>query len=201
MVRSLGEAPGDLIYLPFTQSDVPLASFVAKTTGSPDEMVRSLVAAGREIDPGMWVWEAKTMARHLAVSRLPAQAAAFVLSVFGVLALGLAVIGLYGVVRFAVATRTREVGIRMALGADAATVVRSLASSGMRLVALGCGLGLALSLLVTRPLGGLLFGVETSDPVTFIAAPLLLGVTALIAAYLPARRASRVNPVVALRSD
>jgi ABC-type antimicrobial peptide transport system permease subunit len=123
------------------------------------------------------------------------------LFVFAILALALAAIGLYGVVSYVVSTRTDEVGIRMALGANTAAVVRLLVTSGTRLVLLGSGIGLAVSLLVTRSISGLLFGIDAFDPITFVAAPLVLGVTALLAAYLPAYRASRVDPVIALRTD
>ena len=118
---------------------------------------------------------------------------------FAVITLTLAAIGLYGVVSYGVAQRTREVGIRMELGADTARVVRLLTSSALKLVLVGGAIGLAASLIVARLLGGLLFGGETFDPVTFVAVPLVLGLTALAAAYLPARRAARLNPVTALR--
>ena len=118
---------------------------------------------------------------------------------FAAIALTLAAIGLYGVVSYGVAQRTREVGIRMALGADTARVVRLLTSSALKLVLVGGAIGLAASLIVARLLGGLLFGGETFAPVTFVAVPLVLGLTALAAAYLPARRAARLNPVTALR--
>lgn len=100
---------------------------------------------------------------------------------------------------YGVAQRTREVGIRMALGADTVRVVRLLTSSTLRLAMLGGGIGLVASLVVARLLGSLLFGGETFDPVTFVAVPLVPGLTAVAAAYLPARRATRLNPVTALR--
>ena len=141
------------------------------------------------------------MNRHLAVIRLPAQLGAFVLSVFAVLALALAVIGLYGVVSYSVASRTREVGIRMALGANASAITRQLAGDGVRLVLIASVVGLALALLVSRLLGNLLVGSQTTDLAAFLGAPLVLCATALLASYLPARRASRADPVAALRAD
>ena len=104
-------------------------------------------------------------------------------------------------VSYAVATRTREVGIRIALGADAAAIRRLLTTSGVRLVVVGGAIGLAVSLLATRWLSGLLFGIDAFDPIAFVGAGLLLGATSLVAADLPARRASRVDPVTALRSE
>jgi ABC-type antimicrobial peptide transport system permease subunit len=160
-----------------------------------------MLATLRELDPEAWVWEAKTMEEHLAIVLLPARLSAILLVVFAVLALTLASIGLYGVVSYAVSQRTREMGIRMSLGADAGTVIRMLTGSGMKLVAVGGVLGLALALLVARLLSQLLFGVGAFDPVTFVAVPALLGGVALLAAYFPARRASRVDPVSALRAE
>jgi ABC-type antimicrobial peptide transport system permease subunit len=100
-----------------------------------------------------------------------------------------------------VSQRTREVGIRIALGADAGDVVTLLTTNGLKLVAIGSVVGLGVAVLVTRLLSGLLFGVDAFDVTTFVAVPLVLGATAVLAAYLPARRASRVNPVNALRSE
>ena len=131
--------------------------------------------------------------------RLPQQLSAFVRSAFGVLAL--AGVGLYGVVSYSVARGTREIGIRMALDADSSRVVRLLGAGGLRLVVIGGGLGLVLAVTLTRLLGGLLFEIDALDPLTFVGVPLVFGAAALLAAYLPARRASRVNPVAALRTD
>ena len=200
-VRTLGETPRNMIYLPYSQQFVRSVTIVARTSVDPQRTALALVAAGREEDPNFWVWEAKTMTRHLALMLLPAQLSAFILSAFGVLALALSAIGLYGVVSYGVAQRTREVGIRMALGADSRTMVRLLAVSGLKLVAVGGAIGLILALVVTRLLGGLLFGIDTVDPLTFVGVPLVLGATAVFAAYLPARRALRINPVAALRTE
>jgi ABC-type antimicrobial peptide transport system permease subunit len=141
------------------------------------------------------------MTEHLSLSRLPSQIAAFLLSAFGVMALALASVGLYGMVRYTAAMRTREVGIRMALGAEAAVVTRLLAARGLRLVLVGSAIGVAASLLVARFLGTMLYGGNVFDPLAFAGAPLVLGAAAWLAAYLPARRASRVDPLSALRSE
>jgi ABC-type antimicrobial peptide transport system permease subunit len=126
---------------------------------------------------------------------------AFLLSAFAVMAMALASIGIYGMVRHMVAMRTREVGIRMALGADAGGVARLLASHGLRLVLFGGAIGLATSLLAARVLSTMLFGLGTFDTAALIGAPAVLGLTAWLAAWLPARRASRVDPIAALRSE
>jgi macrolide transport system ATP-binding/permease protein len=198
-VRTIGEAPGLMVYRPFSQQWSPNFTVLATTTMDAEQTAVTLMSVEREVDPDLWVWETKTMARHLGVMLLPARLSAFLLSVFAVLALTLASIGLYGVVSYGVAQRTREVGIRMALGADTTQVVRLLTSSAVRLVLVGGAIGLVTSLVATRLLGSLLFGGQTFDPVTFVAVPLVLGLTAVGAAYVPARRAARLNPVTALR--
>ena len=200
-VRQLGEPPRNMVYLPYSQRFTPSLTVVARTSLDPERTALALLAAGRALDPDLRVLETKTMDRHLALMRLPQRLSAFVLSAFGVLALALASVGLYGVVSYGVARRTREIGIRKALGADGPRVVRLLVAGGLKLVVLGGALGLALAFAATRLLGGLLFEVDALDPLTFVGVPLVLGAAALLAAWLAARRASRVSPMVALRDD
>jgi putative ABC transport system permease protein len=201
-VRSLAETPRDVVYEPYTQGQgSPMFHFVVRTATDPDRISPALAAATREIDPALQVVQSTTMAQHLAMSRLPSQMGAFMLSVFAAMAIALAVIGVYGLVRYTVAMRTREVGIRLALGADATGVARLLATHGLRLVLVGGAIGVAVSLVAARFLATLLFGVGTFDPVALIGAPLVLSVAAWLAAYLPARRASRADPLAALRTD
>jgi predicted permease len=201
-VRSLGEAPRDVVYEPYTQGEpLPGFSFVVRAPADPTGTLHALVAGGQEIDPDVRVYQSTTMAQHLAMSRLPSQLGAVLLSVFATLGLALAAIGVYGMVRYTVAMRTREVGIRMALGADAAAVTRLLATHGVRLVVVGGAIGAAASLLAARFLATLLFGLGSFEPLVLIGAPLVLGAAAWLAAYLPARRASRMDPLAALRTD
>ena len=200
-VRTIGEAPRLMVYRPYSQEWSSQHTVLATTTMDPKQTALALMTAGREVDPDLWVWETKTMSEHLGITQLPAQLSAFLLSGFAILALLLATIGLYGVVSYAVAQRTREVGIRMALGADAGRVTRLLASGGLRMVAVGATTGLVASLALTRVLSSLLFGVEVFDPVTFFTVPVVLGSTAVVAAYLPARRAARLDAVTALRDE
>jgi predicted permease len=201
-VRSLGESPRDVVYLPYTQSEsLPGFSFVVRAATDPAQLSLALAAAGRQVDADLRVMQSMTMAQHLAMSRLPSQIGAVLLSAFAAMGIALAAVGVCGVVRHTVAIRTREVGIRMALGADAAGVARLLAMHVVRLVLVGGVIGVAVSLLAARFLATLLFGVGTFDPVALTGALLVLGVAAWLAAYLPARRASRVDPLAALRTD
>jgi putative ABC transport system permease protein len=200
-IRSIGEPPRDMIYRSYLQHDPRGLTVVAKTSGDAQQTALALMAAGREIDPDFWVWEMKTLERHLSVVRLPAELSAFILTAFAGLALLLASIGLYGVVSFAVAQRTREMGIRVALGADPGKVVRILAFDGLRLVAIGGVLGMAAALGIMQLLGSLLFGGQAFDALTLVAVPLVLGASASLAAYLPARRARRIDPMLALRTE
>jgi putative ABC transport system permease protein len=130
----------------------------------------------------------------------PSMAATFSLA-FGVLAILLSAVGLYSVMAYVVSQRTREVGIRMALGADRGDVMKMITQQGMRLAAIGVGIGLVLSLALAQVLSSLLIGVSGYDVPTFILVPVLLAVVALVACYLPARRATKVDPLVALRYE
>lgn len=201
-VRALGEPPRDVVYEPYTQAkSLPAVSFVIRTTRDPGRLALALVEAGRKAVPNLRVTQWTTMAEHLAISRLPSQVGAVLLAVFAVTGMALAAVGVYGMVRHSVARRSREVGIRMALGADPAGVARLLANSGLRLVLLGGAIGGIASLLAARFLSTLVLGVGSFDPVTLIGAPLVLGGVAWLASYLPARRASRSDPLDALRAD
>jgi ABC-type antimicrobial peptide transport system permease subunit len=122
-------------------------------------------------------------------------------SLAGVLALALSVMGLYGVTAFVVVQRTYEIGVRMALGARAADVVRLVLRQGLRLVIIGVAIGLSLSVAATRVLAAALFGISPTDPLTFVIITLLLGLVALLACWVPARRATKVDPLVALRHE
>ena len=201
-IRSIGESPRDMIYRPVAQHPrVRGLTVVARTSVNPEQTALALMAAGRSIDPDFWVWELKTMDRHLGVVRLPARLSAFILTAFAALALTLASIGLYGIVSFAVAQRSREMGIRLALGADPGRVVRILAFDGLRLVAIGGVIGMAAALGLMRLLSGLLFGGRAFDLSALVVVVLVLGASASLAAYLPARRARRIDPIVALRAQ
>jgi predicted permease len=200
-VRSLGESPRPFIYRPYDQAFSSAMTLVATTRGDAQKAMLDVLALARRLEPELMVFETKTMERHLGVMLLPHRLSALIVSSFGVLALLLASIGLYGVVSYAVSTRSREVGIRMALGADPGSVVSMLTRGGLKLVLVGAVVGLALAFVSARLLGSLLYGVDANDPVAFGAVPALLGGVAFLAAWIPARRASVVNPVRALKAD
>jgi ABC-type antimicrobial peptide transport system permease subunit len=153
------------------------------------------------LDPDLMIFQTKTMARHLATMLLPARLGALTFTMFSALALTLATIGVYGIVAYALRSRTREIGIRLSLGAEPSAAVRLIMGSGLRLVVGGVLIGLALSAAGARLLGRFLFGVTAYDPLTFVAVPLVLVAVGALAAYLPARRATRVDPTVALKAE
>ncbi len=200
-IRQLGEEPRPFVYRNQRQDPSRFVTVVARCRGDEARMAQEMLQAARGLDPEIMVIESGTMSRHLAIMLLPRQLGALVVAGFATLALALASIGLYGLVSYAVARRGREVGIRLSLGADASRVVWMLAGGGMRLVALGGVLGLLGSALLAQLLSRLLFGVPALDPVTFVGVPLVLGGVGLLASWIPARRASRVAPSVALRSE
>ena len=161
-------------------------------------MLRRMI---REVNPALMVMETKTMEDNIAVILFPARMAALLLGVFGVLALALAAIGLYGVVSFSVSQRTREIGIRMSVGANARAVVLTVMAGAMKLVAVGGFIGLAAALGLAQLVRHTLFGVDSMDIATLLAVPLILACAAGVAAWIPARRAGRVDPMVALRYE
>jgi predicted permease len=200
-IRTLGEAPRSFIYRPLSQDYTSFLTVVARTSRDPEAVAVEMLQAAQAHDPEFWAWETKTMERHVGGMLFPAQLSALVLSAFAVLAIALAAIGLYGVVAYAVSQRTREIGIRMSLGANAGEMVRMLMTTGLRPVLWGSLVGLLLSLALSRLAGTLLFGVSGFDPLAFLGTAVVLTLTALGAAWLPARRASRVSPSMALRFE
>ena len=200
-VRTLGEAPRPLVYHPVAQRYSSMISLVATGPASASEIVLTLHRTIRGFDRDLVIMSETTMSEHLGVMLFAPRMAAFILGIAGGLALLLAAVGLYGVVNYSVSRRTREMGIRMSLGADAASVRRLVMVGGLRLVAVGSAIGLVLAYAGARFVGSFLYGVGGTDPLTFLGVPILLASVALAAGYFPAYRASRVDPVQALRSD
>jgi len=200
-VRQIGEDTRPFVYLSRSQSYSSFAWMVARTAGDADRLALDMLRLAREADPDLMVIDGRTMEEHLAVMLVARELGAGVVATFAVLALVLASIGLYGVVSYAVARRTAEVGIRLALGADGGQVVRMLTGDGMKLVVVGGVIGLALAAGLARLLSGLLYGVPPLDLRTFVLVPIVLGVVALAASWIPARRVTSIDPARALRSE
>lgn len=201
-VRTLGEAPRPYVYGLQGQLSILEMQLVVKGTGTSEELMAVAEETLDRVAPEMVLLEPiKSMDEHLALLLFPPRMAALVLSAFGVLALLLAAIGVYGVVSYAVSRRTRELGIRMSLGATAQDVIALAIRGGMRLVVVGGVVGVLLAGGVTWSISNFLFGISSQDVVTFVAIPLVLTAVALGAAWVPARRASRVDPVRALRTE
>ena len=199
--RSLSEDPLPFVFTSIKQSYAGLTTLVARTDGDPASAIAAIRRELQSLDPHLPAFGAMTLTEHLRLPLFPARVAAAALGGFGLLSLTLAAIGLFGVMSYTVSQRTREIGIRMALGARGLDVLGMLVRQGMTVVALGVALGLAGALALTRMMSSLLFGVGATDPLTFAGVTLLLAGVALLACYLPARRATKVDPLVALRHD
>ena len=195
------------VYVPFGQayqSDMQIHLRTAAMGPEAEAQLLSTVRGEiRAVDPNLPVLALKTMRNHLDSSFdvWVVRTGARIFMIFGGVALLLAAIGLYGVRAYNVAMRTREIGIRMALGASTADAVRMLLREGMALMAVGAGVGLVLSVAVGKALSTLLYRVDSFDPVVLVGAPVLLGVISLVACYIPARRAAFLDPMVALRDE
>jgi putative ABC transport system permease protein len=188
-------------YYPLYQAGQTDVFLVARTSGDPSGMANTFRQAVASIDPNQPVSDLKTMDERIAFSMGPRRSAVGLLGVFAAMALSLAAVGLFGLVRYSVSQRTQEIGVRMALGATRTDVLRMIVGQGLRLAVIGVGAGLIVALAMTRVLAGTLYGVSTTDPTTFGCVALLLVAVALIATYIPARRATRVDPMVALRHE
>ena len=164
-------------------------------------MVGAARRAVGELDPNLAVAQVQGLSDVVSDAMSTERLVATLLTVFAGVGLLLAVIGLYGVVSYAVATKSREVGIRMALGADPQEVVGTLTKGGLRLVGVGTVIGLFVAFALAQLLGSLLYGVPSTDPVSFLGVPALLAAVSFLAAWIPARRASLINPVQAMKAD
>jgi putative ABC transport system permease protein len=190
-----------MIYYPASQIPAGSGTVVLRTSAEPAALAPLLRSALREQDPQVPAGEIATMDTYLARSTSDRRFPMTLLTVFAGLAVVLAGIGIYGVLSYAVTQRTREIGIRVALGAGPEQVLVMVLRAGLGLTLLGVVLGVAGSAIATRALSHLLFGVMPTDPVTFVSVTALLVGIAFLATYLPARRAARVEPMVALRTE
>ena len=189
------------IYYPIGQGTPPVMTFVVEATLDPASLIPAVRQAVGEMDPAMPLSRLTPMSTYLIEGQAQARFSLVLMSVLGAVALVLTAVGVFGVISYSVGQRTREFGIRLALGEDPRRTRRSVVLGGMRLVLVSIAIGLAGSLAVTRLIAGLLYHVSPADPLTFAGIALLLAGVALLACYLPARRATRVDPALALRSE
>ncbi|MFZ0700523.1 MAG: ABC transporter permease [Candidatus Acidiferrales bacterium] len=199
--KTMADAPTPMMYLPYTQERWWVMSFVLRTNGNPSSLAGALQTQIHQIDASLPVEDVRPMTSFISESEGDARFRSTLLGLFGVLALVLATVGIYSVLAYVVAQRTHEIGIRMALGAQQRDVLRLVVGQGMRAVLIGVAIGIAAALALSRLLAQLLYGVGDKDPVTFAAVTVLLTLVALAACYIPARRAMRVDPMVALRYE
>jgi predicted permease len=198
---SAGDSLRALVYVPHAQNSWGLMSLVMRTAGGDAGVVSAVRQAVQSVDPALAPSTLRWMDDVLRDSRAPQRAGAFLMLVFAALALVLAVVGIYGVLSYLVAHRSREIGVRMALGATRSGVIGMVLREALLLVVLGTAVGLTAAVVLTRSVSSLLFEVPALDLVVFIGVPVLLAGVALAASWVPARRASRVDPLIAMRTE
>jgi predicted permease len=198
---NIAEDPRPFIWTPLTQDYQSSGILTVRTKGNPDALFGPVRGQVQSLDPNLPLFDVKTLTEHMKFALFPAKVAATVLGVFGLVALLLSAVGVYGITSYAVAQRTHEIGIRLALGAQLGDVLRLVLSHGLKLTIIGAAIGLFGAYLVTRAITSVLYGVSATDPLTFGGVSVLLVGVALIASYVPARRATKVEPLVALRNE
>jgi putative ABC transport system permease protein len=174
---------------------------VVRTIGNPNDVAAAVLGSVREVDKDLPLPPARTMEAVLASSIAGRRSNMLLLGVFAAIALLLTGVGVYGVISYSVAQRTQEIGIRIALGARSQDVIALVVGNGMRLVLIGIAIGLGGAFALTRWMASMLFEVSATDPLTFAGIALMLALAAMLACWIPARRASKVDPLVALRHE
>ena len=199
--NSLTEAPQPLVYRPYSQHYVPYITLHLRSAGDPRRLERALRGVFARTDPTLPFLDVRTLAAQMGVVTLFQRVGAWMLAAFGALALGLAAVGIYGVLSHSVGQRTREIGVRIAVGASRRDVLTLVVGGAMRLALVGLAVGLVLAVGAGQLLRSQVFGVSPLDPMTFVGVIALLAAVALLAAWLPAHRAAKVDPIVALQSE
>jgi ABC-type antimicrobial peptide transport system permease subunit len=205
-LRTIGEQPVNCVYFFLNAAPQKAISFfgitvLVKTHGDPEQASKALREQIATLDPNMAIFNSETMDDHVDKALLLPRISALLLGVFGTVGLTLASIGLYGLMSYSVRRRTREIGIRMALGAKPPMVLRMVFRQGMKLTAIGLGIGIVISLAVGRFAESLLYGTSGSDPITFVVVSAVLLATSVVAIMIPAIRAAHVQPTIALRCE
>jgi predicted permease len=198
---SITEDPRAFVWTPMSQDYSSSGILTVRTEGNPDSLFGAVRKEVQTLDPNLPLFDVKTLTEHMRFALFPPRIAATVLGVFGLVALLLSAIGIYGITSYTVAQRTHEIGIRLALGAQLSDVLKLVLSHGLKLTIVGAALGLFGAYLATRAITSVLYGVTATDPFTFVFVSLLLIGVALVASLVPARRATKVDPLVALRYE
>jgi predicted permease len=198
---NIAEDPRPIIWTPMAQDYNSSGILTVRTEGAPEPLLAAVRKEVQALDPNLPLFDVKTLSEHMRFALFPARVAAAVLGVFGIVALLLSAIGIYGITSYTVAQRTHEIGIRLALGAQLSDVLSLVLCLGLKLTAIGAALGLLGAYLATRAITSVLYGVSPTDPFTFGLVSLLLIGVALLACYVPSRRATKVDPLIALRSE
>jgi putative ABC transport system permease protein len=198
---SLSQESGNEVYVAHTHASSSTASVVARTMGDPHSIIAAAREVVRALDQNLPIYAVKTLEEYVASSVAQARFNMLLLGVFACVALALTAVGLYGVMAYSVTQRTHEIGVRMALGARAGDVLKLVVVRGMGLALAGVVLGVAASLALTGVMKSFLFGVSATDPLTFVLIGSLLAVVSFAACYIPARRATKVDPMVAIRYE
>jgi putative ABC transport system permease protein len=205
--RNLGEVSPATVFVPMAQAadgvsnTLRQSSFVLRTKGDPLLLSAAIRSEMNQVDPGLPVRNLRSMEQLVSRSIAPQRFNLSLLSLFSAIGLLLAAVGVYGVMAYSVSQRTHEIGLRMALGARASDVLRLVVKKGMALALIGVAIGLIASFALTRLMKNLLFGVSATDPATLVGVALLLSCVAFLACYIPARRATKIDPLVALRYE
>jgi putative ABC transport system permease protein len=198
---ALGQEPGPMMYVPYAQAPFWGANVVVKSTLSPSSVAAAIRQEVRKMDKDLPVTDVAMLPDAIEASVAQPRFRTLLLGLFAAMALALAAIGIFGVISYSVSCRTNEIGIRMALGARRADVLKQVLGEGVKIALIGLMCGFIGSLAATRLIGTLLFGVKVSDPLTFAVVAAILAIVTLAACYIPARRATHVDPIVALRYE
>ncbi len=201
VVNVIGEEPQPLAYLPLTQDYAPAVTMQVRTNSRPEAVVATVRSQVQSLDTNLALTNFNTIGELVDQGLWAPRMGAALLTVFGGLALILAIVGVYGVLSYSVNQQTREIGIRMAMGAQTGRILSLVVGQGMRLAIAGLVLGMLTAFAATRVLSSLLFGVSAHDPLIFVGVSVVLAAAAILACYIPARRATRVDPLVALRYE
>ncbi|HEY1336301.1 MAG TPA: FtsX-like permease family protein, partial [Bryobacteraceae bacterium] len=201
VVNAIGEQPQPVAYVPLDQRFQSAVSMIVRTDGNPAAVMPGVLKQVQSINPDMVLNNPQTVQQAISAGLWAPRMGAALFGIFGLLAMLLASVGIYGVMAYNVAQRTNEIGIRMAMGAKPRDVLRLVVGHGMRLTAIGIAASVVCGILVTRLIVNLLFNVPPYDPVTYAAVSALIAAVAFLAGWLPARRAARIDPVVALRGE